>query len=137
MRIVCCFLLPATIMLTAISSASAAPLALRPSLQDAGFVLAQYDGGLCANWQRQCARYYGGGTQQWQQCMNQPQARYDCGAGGGYGGGGGYGYPRGGYSQGVDACDNWREQCARLYGGRTYNYRACMHQPQALADCGR
>ena len=142
MRILCNLLLASTITFVTIANVWASSLMVRVGPQEKAFVLAQYDGGLCANWQQQCARYYGGGTQQWHQCMNQPQARYDCGAGGGYGGYSGYrgGYgPRGGYghSQGADACDNWHDQCARLYGWRTYNYRACMHQPQALADCGR
>ena len=82
----------------------------------------------CANWQRQCARLYGGGTERWNECMNQPQARYDCG-------GGSY---RGGYREGSeDLCGNWHRQCARLYGYRSSAYHDCLGQPQALADCGR
>ena len=36
-------------------------------------------GGNCGNWQRPFARLYGGGTQRWNECVNQPQARYDRG----------------------------------------------------------
>jgi hypothetical protein len=70
----------------------------------------------------------GGGTQRWNDCMNQSQALADCGDG--YGGGG---Y----YQQGGDLCGNWRNEFARLHGWRTRAYRDCMQQPQALADCGR
>jgi hypothetical protein len=126
-------------LLTA-SGATALPLASLSST-DLSVVQVQY-GGNCANWQQQCARLYGGGTQQWNECMNQPQALYDCGRGG-YPGGGyqrGYqgGYVGGGYYQGGgDLCGNWRRQCARLYGGGSQQWHECMHQPQALADCGR
>jgi hypothetical protein len=34
-------------------------------------------------------------------------------------------------------CGNWRRECARLYGYRTYRWQQCMAQPQALVDCGR
>src|SRR4051794_18102594 len=80
----------------------------------------------CANWQRQCARLWGGGTARWQECMSQPQAQYHCGGGG----------SGGGYEQGSDLCANWHNECTRLYG-RGYEYRSCLRQPQARADCGR
>ena len=34
-------------------------------------------------------------------------------------------------------CGNWHQECARLYGHRTYRWQQCMQQPQALEDCGR
>jgi len=92
---------------------------------------AQYRGSLCGNWQRECARLYGSGTDGWQQCMNQPGAIYDCGGGGHQG-------PS--YSQyrqrGGDLCGNWHRECARLHGHRTYNWQQCMNQPAAVWDCG-
>jgi opacity protein-like surface antigen len=99
----------------------------------------------CQAWYQQCARFHGYNTPDWQACMQQPQAQYDCsgGGGGGYRGGGGYqgGYE---YNQGYPVrpptpgmCGNWRQQCARLYGYRSEQWHECMHQPQALADCGR
>jgi hypothetical protein len=33
------------------------------------------------------------------------------------------------------ACDNWEQQCARLYGPRTKRWFACMDQPRAKYDC--
>jgi hypothetical protein len=86
----------------------------------------------CAAWHQQCARFHGYQTPDWQACMNQPQAQYDCGAGGGYGGG--YGAP---LRQNPGMCGNWRQECARYHGYRTQQWHECMHQPQALADCGR
>lgn len=83
----------------------------------------------CSAWRRQCAAYHGYRTSEWNACMNQPQAVYDC-SGGGYEGG----YAR---EPRPDLCHNWYHQCARLYGYRTQQWSACMHQPQALADCGR
>src|SRR5450631_2287763 len=106
------FLLASTIMLATIIVVSASSLLVRPSLQERNVVPAQYDVNLCGNWHRQCARLYGEGTPNWYACMNQPQARYDCGGSAGYGGGGGY--ARGGYQQDIDTCGNWRQQCARL-----------------------
>jgi hypothetical protein len=35
----------------------------------------------CEAWHQQCARFHGYQTPDWQACMNQPQAQYDCGAG--------------------------------------------------------
>ena len=93
----------------------------------------------CEAWYQECARFHGLQTPNWQACMNQPQARYDCGGGGGYGGGG-Y-YPREDYQyqpqQRAGMCGNWHRECARYHGYRTQQWYACMHQPQAMADCGR
>ena len=113
------------ILLASASGAVASPM-LRLGGADPNIVQAQY-GGNCANWQRQCARLWGGGTERWNECMGQPQALADCGRGG---------YAGGGYAQGTDLCGNWHQQCARLYG-RSPAYRDCMRQPLALADCGR
>ena len=112
------------ILLASASGAVASPM-LRLGGADPNIVQAQY--GNCANWHRQCARLWGGGTERWNECMGQPQALADCGRGG---------YAGGGYAQGTDLCGNWHQQCARLYG-RSPAYRDCMRQPQALADCGR
>ena len=62
----------AGILMAGAGCAAASPLRrLDPNSPDV--VQAQY-GGECANWHRQCARLYGGGTQQWNECMHQPQA---------------------------------------------------------------
>jgi len=92
--------------------------------------LAQY-GDLCGNWQRECARLYGGGTRAWRACMRQPQAIADC-QGGNYGGGDYRGYPQ----SERDLCGNWQRQCARLYGRGSPNWQACLQQPNAIRDCG-
>jgi hypothetical protein len=120
-------------ILTASASGSAALSLPRLSPTSLDIVQVQY-GGECANWHRQCARLYGGGTQQWNECMHQPQALYDCGGGGGYVQGG---YRGGYYRQEGDLCGNWHRECSRLYGYRSPAYHDCLRQPQALADCGR
>ncbi|KQW22423.1 hypothetical protein ASC80_03270 [Afipia sp. Root123D2] len=133
------FVLAAILSASAMTPAAALDRAPLSDAVQSDVVQVQSRGGNCANWQRQCARLYGGGTYQWNACMNQPQAQYDCGRGG-YGGGYGRGgYGRGGYGGGyrdADLCANWHNECTRLYG-RGQAYRACLRQPQARADCGR
>jgi hypothetical protein len=121
-------LLAVGILIAGAGGSAAMPLA-RPSTTGLDVVQVQ-----CANWQRECARLYGGGTQQWNECMHQPQALYDCGRGGGYVQGG---YRGGYYQQEGDLCGNWHRECSRLYGYRSPAYHDCLRQPQALADCGR
>jgi len=83
---------------------------------------------LCGNWHRECARLWGYRSYNWQQCMGQPAAIYDCGGGGR---GGGVAQPSG------SLCENWYTECARLHGYRTQAWRQCMRQPAAIWDCQR
>ena len=75
----------ALILLSSTASSLSAPVG-PTAVTNKDVIQVQYSN-LCANWQRQCARLWGGGTQRWNECMNQPQALADCGRGG-YGGGG-------------------------------------------------
>ncbi|MBC9880535.1 hypothetical protein G8O24_24720 [Bradyrhizobium sp. INPA01-394B] len=103
-------------------------------------MMSQASAASCEAWQQECARFHGYQTPNWVACMNQPQARYDCSGGGGYSrrqyddgyyGGGYVREPR------PDLCGNWYRECARYHGRGTPDWHDCMHQPQALADCGR
>jgi hypothetical protein len=87
---------------------------------------------LCANWHNECSRLWGYGTPNWNACMSQPAAQWDCGGGGRRSRWQGYGYegPR------PDLCANWRRECARLYGWQTRNWYSCMNQPGAIRHCG-
>ena len=100
---------------------------------------AQYD--LCDNWRRQCANLYGGGSQQWEQCMGQPGAIRDCRGGPGRpgdeqdGGHGKGGDQEGDYREPGNLCANWEKKCADLYGSGSQEWAQCMHQPDAVKDC--
>ena len=125
--------LPALIVaLTMTITASASPL-IKPAVPAGPLVSVQY-GDLCTNWHQGCARLHGYRTRNWHACMNQPQAQDDCGSGAQYGGRLG-GYVRRGPSEVL--CGNWHRGCGRMHGWRTPAYAACMHQPQALEDCGQ
>jgi hypothetical protein len=54
---------------------------------------------LCKNWERECARLWGG-TRHYRQCMRQPQAIRDCQADN--------------YGGSDDLCTNWLRECTRL-----------------------
>ncbi len=86
----------------------------------------------CEVWKQDCARFYGWGNINWQNCMGQPGAIAACN--GGYGGGGyqggGYAYRRPGQS-----CAVWKTDCARFYGWNNINWQNCMGQPGAIAAC--
>lgn len=94
---------------------------------------AQYQS--CEVWKQDCARYYGWGNGNWQNCMGQPGALAACGRGGYYGGsgyqGGGYAYRRP-----AQSCAVWKQDCARYYGWGNVNWQNCMGQPGAIAACG-
>jgi hypothetical protein len=117
------FLVSSIIALAGITTASAGSPAAK-NISPPHDILVKVQADLCENWHRECARLWGYGSYNWQQCMGQPAAIADCG------GGGRFAQPSGGL------CENWHRECARLWGYGSYNWQQCMGQPAAIYDCG-
>lgn len=87
---------------------------------------------LCENWHRECGRLWHYGSTNWNACMSQPAALYDCGRRAARS----YRHQRK-RDRRQNLCNNWHRECARLHGQGSRNWSACMQQPDAIHDCGR